>query len=185
MTNAFNAATDFTTHHIEGIAREGNTPFICPLITQVEGNLWQGGCINGVSLGGRFEHVISLYPWERFAPMRELQTFFEARLYDGPTVPDEEQLYAIARLVNFCRKKGPTLVHCQAGLNRSALITSLALILEGEAPAAAIALLRKQRSPAVLCNKAFESWLLTRALLTDGTGLTTATKQAVKKEEAR
>lgn len=163
MTKKFeDTVADFTSHHVEGIAREGNVQFKCPLITQVDGhNLWQGGCIDGVSLGGKFHHVISLYPWERFNYGRDLDSLMEVRLYDGPVVPDEAQLYVIARWINVCRQKVPTLVHCQAGLNRSALVTGLALVLAGTAPELVIEQLRR-RSPAVLCNKKFEEWLLSR-----------------------
>jgi protein-tyrosine phosphatase len=51
-------------------------------------------------------------------------------------------------------------VHCQAGLNRSGLVTALALILNGMSPERAIGLLRQKRTPLVLCNGAFEAWLL-------------------------
>jgi hypothetical protein len=151
---------DVTSHHIEGIAREGNTPFECSLISQITDNLWQGGCEEGVSLGGLFQHVISLYPWERFNAGCELDSFVEVRLYDGPTVPDPDQLYKLAQWINLCRSHGRTLVHCQAGLNRSGLLAGLSLVIAGMVPAEAIRLLRSNRSPAVLCNKKFEAWLL-------------------------
>lgn len=152
--------TDFTSHHIEGIAREGNVSFSVPLITHVENNLWQGGCINGVSLEGNFKHIISLYPWERFNSGGELDSFLEVKLYDSGNLPDKTQLYNIARWINECLKTGKnTLVHCQAGLNRSALVTSLALILQGRQPKDVISLLRDKRCPAVLCNKTFREWL--------------------------
>jgi len=159
MRNALNTSTDFTSHHIEGIAREGNVPFSVPLITPIDEGFWQGGCIDGVSLVGKFKHVISLYPWERYEPGCELDTALTIRLYDSGTVPDPAQLYSVATLVNVCRKLGPTLVHCQAGLNRSGLVAGLALVLGGMEPDAAIQKLRESRSPAVLCNKAFEKWL--------------------------
>ena len=155
-----NLRADFRSHHIEGIAREGNMPFECPLITPVLENLWQGGCRDGVSLQGHFKHIISLYPWERYNPDCELDSFTEVRLYDGPTVPNEKQLFSLAQWINICRVHGPTLVHCQAGLNRSGLLTGLALVLSGMEPHEAIAKLRVGRSPAVLCNKQFEDWLL-------------------------
>jgi hypothetical protein len=151
---------DFTSHHIEGIAREGNKPFSVPLITQVDESLWQGGCIHGVSLGGKFKHVISLYPWEQYIAGGELDSVMMVRLFDSCDMPPTRKLYAIARWINVCRKEGLTLVHCQAGLNRSALVTALALKLSGMKMKDAIALLRAQRSPAVLCNQAFENWLL-------------------------
>jgi hypothetical protein len=136
--NIENIKADFTSHHIEGIAREGNTPFSAPLISQIDGNLWQGGCKNGVSLGGKFEHIISLYPRERYKAGCELITDVSVRLYDCGEVPDSSQLHALARLINVCRALGPTLVHCQAGLNRSGLLAGLALVLDGMKPADAI-----------------------------------------------
>lgn len=152
--------TDFTSQHIEGIAREGNKQFSVPLVTQVDENLWQGGCKNGVKLPSFFKHVISLYPWERFSIAHPLDSFLEVRLYDSGDMPDIAQLYSVAEWINVCRKHGKTLVHCQAGLNRSGLVTALALFLGGMKPVAAIALLRHSRCPAVLCNPVFKKWLL-------------------------
>lgn len=151
--------SDLETHHIEGIAREGNMQFDCPLITQVEDNLWQGGCINGVNLRGLFKHIISLYPWERYNPGGDLDSFTEVRLLDGPVVPEPDKLYALARWINICREQGPTLVHCQAGLNRSGLLVGLSLVLRGKTPDDAIALMRNSRTKAVLCNAKFVGWL--------------------------
>lgn len=160
MIDAEKLQADLKTHHIEGIAREGNTEFSCPLITPIDDNFWQGGCRNGVNLQGYFKHIVSLYPWERYVPGCELDSFVEVRLYDGPIVPDEAQLYHLAQHINFCRLKGRTLVHCQAGLNRSGLLAGLALVLSGVKPPDAITMLRANRTPAVLCNRKFERWLL-------------------------
>ena len=162
MIDAEKLTADLETHYIDGIAREGNTPFRCALISRVEENLWQGGCRNGVNLQGYFKNIISLYPWERYNPGCELDNFTEVRLYDGPTVPNEEQLYTLARWINICKSHGRTLVHCQAGLNRSGLLTGLSLVLDGKTPDDAITLLRESRTPAVLCNKMFEKWLRTQ-----------------------
>lgn len=162
MLNAQLLLADLESHHIEGIAREGNTRFSCPLITPVDDMLWQGGCRDGVNLQGYFKHIISLYPWESYRPGGELDTDIKMRLYDGPVVPDVAQLVSLAQIVNRCRETGRTLVHCQAGLNRSGLLAGLALVLDGSSPRQAIALLRSSRSPAVLCNKTFEDWLLSQ-----------------------
>lgn len=153
-----NIEADFTSHHIEGIAREGNVPFSCSLISEIDDSLYQGGCKNGVNLGSTFKHIISLYPWERYKT-KDLDSFTEVRLYDGPSVPDEQQLYSLARWINICRSHGRTLVHCQAGLNRSGLLAGLALVLDGMSPDDAIAKLRAGRCNAVLCNHSFEKWL--------------------------
>lgn len=152
--------TDFTTHRIEGYAREGNVRISVPLITKFDDTLWQGGCIDDVSLNGQFKHVVSLYPWERYKLGNKLDSFLEVRLYDSGNVPEREQLLTVARWVNVCRNNGPVLVHCQAGLNRSGLVTGLALVLSGVKAADAIQQMRERRCSAVLCNKAFEQWLL-------------------------
>lgn len=154
---------DLQSHHIEGFAREGGTEhFSIPLINQVQGNLWQGGCVDGVNLQGAFKHIISLYPWERYNPGKDLDSFTEVRLYDSAQHPmDVDQLYKLADWVNVCRRKGRTLVHCQAGLNRSGLLTGLALVRSGMDPQEAIDLLRKTRGTSqVLCNHKFRSFLL-------------------------
>lgn len=157
--------TDFATHRIEGFARaasERKVPidgsFSVPLISHVEGNLWQGGCRNGAPLPEDFAYVVSLYPWERYALGPNTHRD-EIRMYDAGQMPDLRQLHAIARKVNEYREKGKTLVHCQAGLNRSGLVAGLALVLGGMEPREAIALLRKQRCDMVLCNETFETWL--------------------------
>lgn len=153
---------DFESHHIEGMAIHGDTPFSVDLISHVEGNLWTGGCIGGVSLGDDFRYVVSVYPWEKYeiGPGTER---FETELYDSSTIPDADRLYALARRVNRYRAEGKTLVHCQAGLNRSALVAGLALVLAGRTGAEAIALMREKRSEAVLCNSTFENWLRLRS----------------------
>lgn len=51
------------------------------------------------------------------------------------------------------------LVRCQAGLNRSSLITALALMHMGSSASAAIEHLRTVRSPYVLCNESFVNYL--------------------------
>jgi protein-tyrosine phosphatase len=61
--------------------------------------------------------------------------------------------------VNTCRQAAPTLVHCQAGLNRSSLVAARALVLDGMTPDNAITLIRAMRSPACLSNPSFERWL--------------------------
>lgn len=150
---------DLTSHHIEGIAAMGHTHFNCPLITHVEGNLWQGGTPADVGkVPAYFQFVLNLYPWENYA-VPEGTEVKALKLYDAGEVPDPAVLEELAAWVNEKRAIGPTLVHCQAGLNRSALVTALALIRSGSTPDEAISLLRKQRSPAVLCNSSFEKWL--------------------------
>lgn len=155
---------DWQNHHIEGYARAAmeagkDGKFSAPLISHIEGNLYVGGCIDGVRLDDDFAHVVSLYKWERYAIGPDTQRH-EYEMYDAADVPDESQLAQIADDVNRYLAEGKTLVHCQAGLNRSNLIASLALIRAGRTPAESIALLREKRSALALCNAAFEGWLM-------------------------
>jgi protein-tyrosine phosphatase len=141
-----------------GVARHGNTPFNVSYVSEIAENLWQGGCETGLVLPYDIAHVVSLYPWEQYTVLHEVRSVLSVVMYDS-----EDQGYAqvdaIASWVNVCRQDGPTLVHCQAGLNRSSLVAARALMLSGLTADAAISLLREKRSPACLCNGAFEAYL--------------------------
>lgn len=155
---------DWQNHHIQGYARAAmeagkDGHFSAPLISHIEDNLWVGGCIDGVRLDDDFKTVFSLYKWERYDLGPDTERV-EVTMYDSSDVPDSEQLHGIADEVVAALGQGKVLVHCQAGLNRSNLISALALIKKGRTPEDAIALLRERRSPVVLCNEAFEKWLL-------------------------
>jgi protein-tyrosine phosphatase len=150
---------DLDSHHIEGIALMGGAHFRVPLISHIIGNLWTGGCNHGVRLPDEFRYVISLYPWEKY-DIGPNTVRYEFALYDDHDVPDPDELDRIATLALRFIERGRTLVHCQAGLNRSGLIAGLALVLSGMKPTDAIDLLRRKRSPTVLCNRVFADWLL-------------------------
>lgn len=164
---AFPIAFDPREERMRGTTRLGNKYFDVPFISHVMDNLWQGGCERGLTLPEEIKHVISLYKWERYTVNHDLLSFTEVTAYDsdeGGTLGGMSirEVLELAGKVNKCRKEAPTLVHCQAGLNRSSLIAATALVLNGDVSsgAEAVALLRKQRSPAVLSNQAFESWLI-------------------------
>lgn len=147
---------------LRGIAVHGNTPFDVPYISQITGNLWMGGCANGLLLPDQFQHVISLYPWERYSNRHELKSRLEVRMFDRSGEPDDAQVVGLADWVNVCRADGPTLVHCQAGLNRSGLVTAAALCRDGMTSNGAIRWIREARSEACLCNESFVSYLRNR-----------------------
>lgn len=146
---------------MEGIAVHGNTPFDVPYISEIVPDLWQGGCKHGLNLPLNIKHLVSLYPWEKYRHDEEhLRSSLTVRMYDS-TSQAMDQVVSLARWVNTCRAEGPTLVHCQAGLNRSGLVSALALMIGPEDLTAdeAIYMLREHRSPAVLCNPHFVKWL--------------------------
>lgn len=141
-----------------GTAYHGNTPFDVPFISNIEDNLWQGGCQDGLILPDNIDFVLSLYPWEKYtitngAERKEVET------YDS-TIQGFQQVDELAQLIVDKLAEGKTvLVHCQAGLNRSSLVAARALMLQGRTADEAIGLLRSKRSPACLCNASFEKHL--------------------------
>jgi protein-tyrosine phosphatase len=145
---------------MRGIAHQGHTPFDVPYISLILPGFYQGGCEHGLVLPREIEHVISLYRWEKYDLHDGVQTFHEVTMYDSNDGPDHDNIVELATLVNECRKQGNTLVHCQAGLNRSGLVAGAALVMSGMTGQEAIDTLRASRSPAVLCNQTFAEWLL-------------------------
>ena len=142
---------------MRGRAIHGNTLFDVPFISHIEGNLYVGGCQDGLILPENIKHVVSLYPWERYELHDEADRI-EIEMYDGDN--DSNDPFLLARdKVLAALPDGPTLVHCQAGLNRSNVVAALVLMKLGRTAGGAISLLREKRSPAVLCNRDFEDWL--------------------------
>jgi protein-tyrosine phosphatase len=158
--------TDPTTKRMTGRARHGNTPFDVPFISQIAYNLWQGGCEAGLVLPDHIKHVVSLYPWERYTIRGVVRSELYVEMYDAED-QGVEQVDAIARWINACRDDDPVLVHCQAGLNRSSLVAARAMFLGDDGHTTGVDRaesiirdLRSKRSPAGLCNPAFEAEVL-------------------------
>ena len=142
-----------------GISAHGLKPFDVPFISEIVPDLWVGGCEDGLILPRFIDNLVSVYPWEHYTVNHELA----ARWPCGCTTASIRlsiRWTAIAMWVNACRAAGPTLVHCQAGLNRSSLVIARALILSGMTARDAIDLIREKRSPVCLSNPSFEKWLL-------------------------
>ena len=161
-SNGANPWSDPLIQRMRGVAYHGNTPFDVPFVSHVEGNLYQGGCENGLVLPSFIKHVVSLYKWEAYTipESDDPPVVVTVTMYDDSAGPDYENILELATTVHDFCEVGPTLVHCQAGLNRSGLVAGAALVLGGYTPEEAIRLLRDNRSPAVLCNKTFEAFLL-------------------------
>jgi protein-tyrosine phosphatase len=151
--------TDPIQRRMSGYTAHGGFYFEAPFISHIEGNLWQGGCQDGMILPEFIENVVSLYPWEKYTVNHELNSFVEVTMYDSLD-QSFDQVEGIAEWVKDCCELGPTLVHCQAGLNRSGLVAARVLMLQGKTGKEAIDILRSTRSPAVLCNYTFEKYIL-------------------------
>ena len=144
--------------HMVGVSAHGYQRFDVPFISEVLPDLWLGGCEDGLILPVFIKNLVSLYPWENYTVQHELHSSLEVRMLDSIDQAFD-QVDHIAAWVNSCRDTGPTLVHCQAGLNRSSLVVGRALMLGGMTANDAIALIREKRSPACLSNPSFERWL--------------------------
>lgn len=151
---------DLQSQHIEGSTAHGGLPFSIPLVSHIGGNLWTGGCRDGVELPHDFAYVVSLYPWERYVLGPDTERIEVAMWDSDAPLGAGTKIHETARWALAAIRDGKTLVHCQAGLNRSGLVAGLAMVLSGMPAAAAIEVLRERRSPAVLCNPTFEEWLL-------------------------
>ena len=127
---------------------------------QIDDTLWQGGWpgyrVN--RLPSLFRYVVNIYGREGYDIDPGVEMIVR-RWHDNSILPDHIELEQTAKFINESRAKGPTLVHCEGGWNRSGLVTALALIRSGMTADEAITLLRTKRSPSVLFNPYFETWL--------------------------
>lgn len=155
---AFEISFDPTQRRMTGYTAHKGMYFDVPFMTEIAPNLWQGGCQNGLVLPRAIKHLLSLYKWESYDVAHKLRTSHTVTMYDSLDQATD-QIDRWARWVNARRRTGAVLVHCQAGLNRSSLVTGRALMLEGMPADEAITLIRDKRSPAVLCNQSFEDYL--------------------------
>jgi protein-tyrosine phosphatase len=144
---------------VRGWSSHGNMRIDTPYITPVVDGLYHGGVQHGLILPKDIKYVLSLYKWEAYMadPSVEVLTVTMLDSLDQELDGVEE----LAAWVNARRERGNVLVHCQAGLNRSSLVVATALVRNGDVKngAEAIELMRAQRTPAVLCNPAFEEYV--------------------------
>jgi hypothetical protein len=107
-----------------------------------------------------YDAVVTLFAWARPVTweVEELRYGFG----DGTVeLIDVDRLVRAAHWAHQRWQTGDSvLVRCQAGLNRSGLVTALVLMLDGHSAAGAIRLIRARRAPAALCNNHFVQWLL-------------------------
>lgn len=161
------AAVDPRVRRFSGYTVHGDLPFSAPFISCVLNDgpggkrLYQGGVENGLVLPGSILHVVSLYQHERYTVGHELLTNLKVRADDAVSQPMDiiDPVAAYIAALYDSGEPGDILVHCQAGLNRSGVVVARVLQKLGWDTSEAIDHLREVRSPAVLCNPAFEAWL--------------------------
>jgi len=151
---------DLVSEPIQGYLHTGERIDI-PLISHITDNLYVGGHSHRADLGDFFSHVFSLYTWGSQYLTHEDTVHNSVTIHDA-TDADVSLVDALVdEVVEALEGGGNVLVHCQAGINRSNLVATLALRKwKGLTSEQAIAMLREKRSPLVLANKGFERYLL-------------------------
>ena len=140
---------------------------ILPPTSEVLPNLWIGGRPStyiGYELAVSCEQHLARRPMDDYeglvlhCPMQDEDDFHIDPVRIG---------HAASLVTVVLQREGKVLIHCTGGLNRSAVVAARAIeIFVGCTPREAVALLRKQRDEYVLCNRAFERWVLGEALPT-------------------
>jgi hypothetical protein len=110
-----------------------------------------------------FDSIVTMYAWAKPADW----SVQELRYGIPDNLISDIDLNRLRKAVDFAHQQWKSgdrvLIRCQAGLNRSGLVTALVLIKEGYNPDQAIDLIRAQRGEHALCNSQFEQWLLSSA----------------------
>ena len=107
-----------------------------------------------------FDAIVTMYAWARPADWN-VQEF----RYGVPDASiNDINLDRLRQAVEFgydrWKQGDRVLIRCQAGLNRSGLVTALILIKDGRTAEQAISLIRESRGEDALFNNNFTNWLL-------------------------
>jgi protein-tyrosine phosphatase len=110
-----------------------------------------------------FDAIVTMYAWAQPADWR-VQEF----RYGVPDAAIKDiDLNRLRQAVEFGFNRwvagDRVLVRCQAGLNRSGLVTALILMLAGYSASDAITQIRTNRAEIALFNREYQSWLLNSA----------------------
>ena len=108
-----------------------------------------------------FQSIVTMYAWARPADWQVQE--FRYGVPDASITNIDLQRLRQAAEFGYARWKAGdrVLVRCQAGLNRSGLVSALILIKDGATPEEAINIIRKHRGEDALFNTSFVDWLMT------------------------
>lgn len=141
------------------------------LFNEIITNLFMGGTDDddvihqpmrhyGARLDLPFDAIVTMYAWARPADWN-IQEFRYAVEDGSITKIDLNRLREAVDFGHNRLKNGDRLlVRCQAGLNRSGLVTALILMKEGFSAEDAIDLIRTKRHEDALFNESFANWLI-------------------------
>ena len=104
-----------------------------------------------------FDTVVTLYSAANAVSHNVKELRFAFHDGDMSDLDPERDLHFMVREAHSDWRAGKkVLIRCQAGINRSGLVTALVLIREGHSPEDAIRLIRDNRCEAALSNSHFE-----------------------------
>lgn len=112
---------------------------------------------------GDFDAVVSLFAWSR-----PCDWGVEELRYGFPDAhPQHVDMSHVVRAARWAHDRWTAgdrvLIRCQAGLNRSGLVTAMLLMLAGWPAEDAIRQIRRQRAEVALVNDDFVDWLVHNA----------------------
>ena len=144
--------------------------FSTTLYNQIQPGLFMGGTADddvcfGTAGAKRpedilpFDAIVTMYSWAKPAywEIQEMRYgIYDSNMEDV----DFDRLGEVVKFAHRHWKNGDrVLVRCQAGLNRSGLVTALTLMYEGATAKEAIMCIRRNRSADALFNQNYVRWL--------------------------
>lgn len=132
---------------------------------RIHGGLYQGNTlytVSGLQKAGikTVVNVSDHADWQQGGLKKAGISYLHFPMEDNALLKSEEAaLRQAASIVKEALQKGPVLVHCDFGLNRSGVTTARALMYLGLSADAAIAAVRKGRGDWALYNDDFVRWL--------------------------
>lgn len=145
------------------------------LFSEIAPNLFQGGTddfdvIHLAVTNNRkrtdlpFDAIVTMYAWARPADW-DVQEFRYGVPDASITNIDLQRLRQAAEFgYNRWKAGDRVLIRCQAGLNRSGLVSALILIKDGMSAEQAIKTIRSHRGPDALFNESFANWLISEGV---------------------
>lgn len=111
----------------------------------------------------QFDVVVSLYTRDDFGPDEGIEHHTHAMIDGSLDDEDHQRIHELADITAAAVRDGKkVLVRCQAGMNRSGLVTGLAMMKMGWTFDEALAKMRDVRGPYVLFNDDFRDFLKTQ-----------------------
>jgi len=150
----------------------GNDPNDLPLYSEILPNLWQGGTEDDETIHRGQKRLPTMSDRKEFDVVVTLDTYtlpvgwlVKELRFGFPDGPVDAEIYEQVELISDWafiewHAGNRVLVRCQAGLNRSGLITGLILLKSGKKADEVVKLIRSKRGDYALSNDQFLQYLL-------------------------